>query len=196
MVAFQKKNMVMKIYPIFKRFCDITLALLLIVHLSSIWLLLLILQLINLPITQILFFQSRPGLHGKIFTLYKLKTLENGIIISPYAHWLRKTGLDEFPQLFNILIGQMSFVGPRPLLPSYLPLYTAHQFTRHNVPPGITGWSQVHGRNATTWNNRFELDIWYAKNQSFLIDIQIIFLTFKQLFYGQNTKEMPIWKGN
>jgi lipopolysaccharide/colanic/teichoic acid biosynthesis glycosyltransferase len=135
-------------------------------------------------------------LHGKIFTLYKLKTLENDIIISPYAHWLRKTGLDEFPQLFNILIGQMSFVGPRPLLPSYLPLYTPHQFTRHNVLPGITGWAQVHGRNATTWNNRFELDIWYAKNQSFLIDIQIIILTFKQLFYGQNTNEMPIWKGN
>jgi lipopolysaccharide/colanic/teichoic acid biosynthesis glycosyltransferase len=96
--------------------------------------------------------------------------------------FLRKTSIDELPQLLNVLIGDMSLVGPRPLLPEYLPLYNSHQKLRHNVKPGITGWAQIKGRNAISWNEKFELDIWYVKNQSLFLDLKIIFLTVFKLF--------------
>jgi lipopolysaccharide/colanic/teichoic acid biosynthesis glycosyltransferase len=96
--------------------------------------------------------------------------------------FLRKTSIDELPQLLNVLIGDMSLVGPRPLLPEYLPLYNSHQKLRHNVKPGITGWAQINGRNAISWNEKFELDIWYVKNHSLFLDLKIIFLTVFKLF--------------
>jgi len=134
------------------------------------------------------FTQNRIGINNRPFLLYKLKTMtdetdSSGSLLPDYQRltkwgiFLRKTSLDELPQLFNVLKGDMSFVGPRPLLPQYLPLYTEEQLKRHNVKPGITGWAQVNGRNAITWKEKFELDVYYVKNQSFLLDIKIIWMT-------------------
>ena len=161
----------------------------------------LILLFISLPITVItilaifikigrpLFFtQNRPGLHGKTFTIYKLRTMSNekdsrGNLL-PDAQRLKGVGkvirslsLDELPQLINILKGEMSFIGPRPLLPEYLPLYSKKQNRRHEVKPGITGWAQVNGRNAITWIEKFKLDVYYVDNISFWLDIKILMMT-------------------
>ncbi|MBD3807850.1 MAG: undecaprenyl phosphate N,N'-diacetylbacillosamine 1-phosphate transferase, partial [Epsilonproteobacteria bacterium] len=137
----------------------------------------------------ILFCQSRPGLNEKIFTIYKFRTMndekdKNGNLLSDDARlgklgkFIRSTSLDELPQLFNILKGDMSFVGPRPLLVEYLPLYNDRQRKRHNVLPGITGWAQVNGRNAISWEQKFELDIWYVENRTFKLDMKILWMTF------------------
>lgn len=138
------------------------------------------------------FIQSRPGLNGTLFNIYKFKTMfdyekednqkDDLHRITFLGQFLRKTSIDELPQLLNVLIGDMSLVGPRPLLPEYLPLYNSHQKLRHNVKPGITGWAQINGRNAISWNEKFELDIWYVKNQSLFLDLKIIFLTVFKLF--------------
>jgi len=138
------------------------------------------------------FIQSRPGLNGTLFNIYKFKTMfdyekednqkDDLHRITFLGKFLRKTSIDELPQLLNVLIGDMSLVGPRPLLPEYLPLYNSHQKLRHNVKPGITGWAQINGRNAISWNEKFELDIWYVKNQSLFLDLKIIFLTVFKLF--------------
>ncbi|WP_129689743.1 sugar transferase [Gottfriedia acidiceleris] len=137
----------------------------------------------------ILFTQQRPGLYGKPFSLYKFRTMSNlydeqGNLLSDdkrlsgLGKFLRKYSLDEFPQLLNIIKGDMSLVGPRPFLMEYLSLYTKDQMLRHNVKPGITGWAQVNGRNEITWEEKFKLDIWYVKNQNTILDLKILFLTF------------------
>ncbi|MFD4703691.1 sugar transferase [Gottfriedia sp. NPDC058432] len=137
----------------------------------------------------ILFTQVRPGLNGKPFNLYKFRTMvdlkdSNGELLSDelrltkFGIFLRKMSLDEFPQLINVVKGEMSLVGPRPLLVEYLSLYTKEQMQRHDVKPGITGWAQVNGRNAITWEEKFKFDIWYVKNFSLIVDLKILFLTF------------------
>lgn len=141
----------------------------------------------------ILFTQDRPGLNGQIFKMKKFRTMldakdKQGNLLpdnermTPFGAFLRSTSLDELPGLFNVLIGDMSLVGPRPLLVQYLPLYSAEQARRHNVRPGITGWAQVNGRNAISWEQKFKLDVWYVDNQSFWLDIKILFLTVKKVF--------------
>ncbi|MCK1993168.1 sugar transferase [Peribacillus muralis] len=136
----------------------------------------------------VIFKQQRPGLNGKPFNLYKFRTMtderdESGNFVSDEKRltnvgmFLRKLSLDELPQLINVIKGDISFVGPRPLLMEYIPLYTADQAKRHDVRPGITGWAQVNGRNAISWEKKFELDVWYVENQSFLLDMKIIYLT-------------------
>jgi lipopolysaccharide/colanic/teichoic acid biosynthesis glycosyltransferase len=142
------------------------------------------------------FTQDRPGKDGKIFKIIKFKTmndnkdaqgnlLSDADRLSVFGKIVRKTSLDEIPQLFNVLIGNMSLIGPRPLLPEYLPLYNSFQNKRHLVKPGITGWAQVNGRNAITWQKKFELDVWYVNHLSFWLDIKIIFLTIKKVFVSE-----------
>ncbi len=139
------------------------------------------------------FFQYRPGLNGKIFKIIKFKTmndkkdansnlLPDEIRLTKIGKFVRKTSLDEIPQLLNVIIGDMSLIGPRPLLVSYLDFYTEIQLKRHDVKPGITGWAQVNGRNTIDWNQKFELDVWYVQNINFLLDIKIFFLTVLKLF--------------
>ena len=141
----------------------------------------------------ILFTQSRPGLNGNIFKMMKFRTMLDGKDkqgnllpdnerMTKFGSFLRSTSLDELPGLFNVLKGDMSLVGPRPLLVQYLPLYNTEQARRHNVRPGITGWAQVNGRNAISWEQKFKLDVWYVSNQSFLLDMKILFLTVKKVF--------------
>ncbi|MFB5197814.1 sugar transferase [Neobacillus sp. KR4-4] len=136
----------------------------------------------------IIFKQLRPGLNAKPFYLYKLRSMTNQrdsngkvlpdyLRITPFGKFLRKYSLDEYPQLLNVIKGDISLVGPRPLLMEYLPLYTKEQSKRHQVKPGITGWAQINGRNAITWEEKFELDVWYVNNRSFLLDMKILFLT-------------------
>jgi sugar transferase EpsL len=137
----------------------------------------------------VLFKQQRPGLHGKPFYIYKFRTMtderdENGellpdeVRLTRFGRLLRKLSLDELPQLFNVVKGDISLVGPRPLLMEYLPRYTSRQARRHEVRPGITGWAQVNGRNAISWEEKFELDVWYVENQSFWLDVKILWMTF------------------
>lgn len=144
----------------------------------------------------VIFTQKRPGLHGKPFYIYKIRTMTNetdeqGNLlpneqrITTVGQLIRKLSLDELPQLFNVLKGDISLVGPRPLLMEYLPLYNTEQARRHDVRPGITGWAQVNGRNAISWEERFKLDVWYVDNQSFLLDIKILFLTVLKVFKSE-----------
>ncbi|MEH6731293.1 MAG: sugar transferase [Pseudoalteromonas distincta] len=141
----------------------------------------------------IFFTQARPGLNGKVFKMMKFRTMLDGKDkygnllpdnerMTKFGAFLRSTSLDELPGLFNVLKGDMSLVGPRPLLVQYLALYNSEQARRHNVRPGITGWAQVNGRNAISWEQKFKLDVWYVKNQSFLLDIKILLLTIKKVF--------------
>lgn len=140
----------------------------------------------------VLFTQVRPGRYGKLFSIIKFRTMldtkdANGVLLpdeermTAFGTWLRNSSLDELPELFNVLKGEMSIVGPRPLLIEYLPLYSKEQSRRHNVRPGITGWAQVNGRNAITWDKKFSLDTWYVDNQSLVLDLKIIFLTIKKV---------------
>lgn len=139
------------------------------------------------------FFQRRPGLNEKMFNIIKFKTmtdkkdskgnyLPDADRLTPMGSFIRQTSLDEIPQLINVLKGDMSLIGPRPLLPQYLPLYNASQKRRHEVRPGITGWAQVNGRNAISWAKKFELDVWYIDHVSFALDCKIVFLTVKKVF--------------
>ena len=141
----------------------------------------------------ILFTQKRPGLNGDIFKMMKFRTMldakdKQGNLLpdeqrmTKFGSFLRSTSLDELPGLFNVLKGDMSLVGPRPLLVQYLPLYNKEQARRHNVRPGITGWAQVNGRNAISWEQKFELDVWYVNNQSIWLDFKILLLTVKKVF--------------
>lgn len=138
------------------------------------------------------FYQIRPGKNGKLFKIIKFKTMNDkkdakGNLLSDefrltkIGQFVRKTSLDELPQLLNVIKGDMSIVGPRPLLPEYLPLYSQIQSRRHEVKPGITGWAQVNGRNAISWQQKFEFDVWYVDNVSFLLDLKIILLTIKKV---------------
>ena len=140
----------------------------------------------------VLFRQVRPGLNGKPFTMVKFRTmteerasdgdwLPDALRITPFGRFLRVSSLDELPELWNVLKGEMSLVGPRPLLMQYLPLYSPDQARRHEVRPGITGWAQVNGRNAISWEDKFKLDVWYVENQSLWLDIKIIWLTLKKV---------------
>ena len=142
--------------------------------------------------TPVLFKQQRPGLNGKPFTLLKFRTMRTFKIqanvdqsdaerLTPFGRWLRATSFDELPELLNVLRGEMSLVGPRPLLMEYLDRYTPEQTQRHNVKPGVTGWAQVNGRNALTWDEKFTLDVWYVKHMSFKIDVQILWRTVIQV---------------
>jgi sugar transferase EpsL len=160
----------------------------------------------------VFFTQTRPGFKAKPFKIIKFRTMtnekdENGELlpeelrITPFGMWLRSTSLDELPELFNVLKGEMSLVGPRPLLMEYLPLYNADQKRRMDLKPGITGWTQVNGRNAIPWPEKFRMDIWYIDNQSFWLDLKIIFLTLKKVISREgisheNEVSMPKFKGN
>lgn len=158
------------------------------------------------------FFQARPGKDGKIFKVIKFKTMtderdENGNLlpdekrITKVGKFIRSTSLDELPQLINVLKGDMALIGPRPLLPQYLPLYSEEQKRRHEVRPGITGWAQVNGRNAISWTKKFELDVWYVDHCSFLLDLKIISLTIKKVFVREGISSgtsatMEVFTGN
>lgn len=160
----------------------------------------------------IFFKQARPGLHGLPYELFKFRTMtnerdEHGVLLpsdvrlTAFGRWLRASSLDELPSLWNVLRGDMSFVGPRPLLMSYLPLYSAEQRRRHEALPGITGWAQVNGRNALSWEDKFRLDVWYVDNQSFRLDMLILLKTvgvvFKRSGINANDgKIMGRFKGN
>ena len=171
-----------------KPILDFILAFLLIIVFSPI--ILIVALLIKLKLgSPILFTQERPGLNGKIFRIYKFRTMSDerdskGDLLSDelrlkgFGKFIRKSSLDELPQLFNVLKGEMSFVGPRPLLVEYLKLYNQEQAKRHNVKPGITGWAQVNGRNAISWEEKFKLDVYYVEHISFMLDCKILYMTF------------------
>ncbi len=158
------------------------------------------------------FFQTRPGKNDKLFKIIKFKTMNDkkdssGNLLSDVERlttigsFVRKTSLDEIPQLINVLKGDMSLIGPRPLLPEYLPLYNETQRRRHEVKPGITGWAQVNGRNAISWQQKFEYDVWYVDNLSFFLDCKIIFLTINKVFKregitAENSVSAEAFKGN
>lgn len=140
----------------------------------------------------VIFRQKRPGRNGEIFEMLKFRSMmdaadEHGNVLpdekrmTSFGAWLRSTSLDELPELWNVLKGEMSLVGPRPLLIEYLPLYDDEQARRHEVRPGITGWAQVNGRNAISWDEKFSLDVWYVDNRSFWLDIKILFMTIKKV---------------
>lgn len=160
----------------------------------------------------VFFTQTRPGKDGKPFEMVKFRSMRDAVDaegnplpdserLTPFGKKLRATSLDELPELWNVLKGDMSLVGPRPLLMQYLPLYNSFQYRRHEVKPGITGWAQVNGRNAISWDEKFSHDVWYVDNQSFRLDIKILLLTVKKVFVreGINAGEdvtMPIFTGN
>nr|WP_042927949.1 sugar transferase [[Pseudomonas] sp. BICA1-14] len=140
----------------------------------------------------VLFRQIRPGLNGLPFAMIKFRTMRDAVDgagnplpdserMTPFGSFLRASSLDELPELWNVLKGDMSLVGPRPLLMEYLPLYSAEQYRRHEVRPGVTGWAQINGRNALSWEEKFKLDVWYVDNQSFWLDLKILFLTIRKV---------------
>lgn len=157
-------------------------------------LLIVLMALIRLKLGSPVFFtQIRPGLHCKPFKMIKFRTmtdardangnlLPDNVRLTPFGRFLRSSSLDELPELWNVLKGHMSLVGPRPLLMEYLPLYSTQQARRHEVRPGITGWAQINGRNAISWEDKFKLDVWYVDNQSFWLDLKILVLTVKKVF--------------
>lgn len=186
----------------FKRFLDILISLIFI--LCFCWLYFLIAILVRIKLgSPVLFKQDRPGLNEKIFIMYKFRTMidkkdKNGYLLpdkdrlTKFGEILRATSLDEIPEFFNILKGDMSLIGPRPLLVRYLDRYTKKQSRRHEVRPGISGWAQVNGRNAISWEDKFKFDIEYVDNLSFILDIKIVFLTIKKIFKSEGISQ----KGN
>ena len=194
-----------------KRIFDILISFFAIIILSPFLILISLSVLIKFG-TPVFFTQIRPGYKGKPFRIIKFRTMTNEkdkngellaeeLRITPFGLWLRSTSLDELPELFNVLKGEMSLVGPRPLLMEYLPLYNSYQKKRMDFKPGITGWAQVNGRNAIGWPEKFKMDIWYVENQSFWLDIKIIFLTLRKVISREgisheNEVSMPKFKGN
>lgn len=195
----------------FKRFIDVAISvLILIILMPLISIVFLILYIVNNG--KPLFIQVRPGKDAKHFKLFKFKTMnekrdKNGILLpdnkrlTKTGKFLRKTSFDEIPQLLNVLKGDMSLIGPRPLLIEYLPLYDKNQKRRHNVKPGITGWAQVNGRNFISWQQKFELDIFYIDNYSFYLDLKIVLLTIVKIFKSEGINQkgqatMQAFKGN
>ena len=186
-----------------KRIFDFIISLFALVVLSPLMIILAVLIKIKLG-SPVIFKQERPGKNEKIFTLYKFRTMtdkrdENGNLlpdeqrINRFGNFLRKTSLDELPELFCILIGSMSFVGPRPLLVRYLPYYTEEEHHRHDVRPGLTGLAQVRGRNNLIWDERFKIDLEYVNNISFIMDIKIFFLTIKQVLKQEDVLDAGSW---
>jgi len=184
---------------IFKRGMDFIVALIALILLMPIMFILILLLLIT-GHRKFFFVQQRVGYNEKLFYLLKFRSMteakdENGNLLSDeirltnFGKWMRKTSLDELPQLFNVLKGDMSIIGPRPLLIQYLDLYTHEQRKRHWVRPGISGWAQVNGRNAISWNKKFELDVWYMNNINFFLDFKIIFMTIKKIFVSEGINQ-------
>ncbi|NLO88838.1 MAG: sugar transferase [Clostridia bacterium] len=194
-----------------KRFIDIVLSLIGLIILSPLMIIIAVLVFINLG-SPVLFRQVRPGLHGRPFVLYKFRTmrdlrddeghlLPDELRLTRFGRFLRSTSLDELPELFNVLKGEMSLVGPRPLLMEYLERYTPEQARRHEVKPGITGWAQVNGRNAISWEEKFKLDVWYVDNWSIVLDFKILLLTFIKVLKRESISAdghatMPEFKGS
>ena len=195
----------------FKRIFDFTVALIGLLFLSPIFLIVTVgLYFANQG--KPFFFQKRPGINGEIFSIIKFKTmndkrnpqgnlLPDAERLTPIGAFVRKTSLDEIPQLLNVLKGEMSLIGPRPLLPEYLKLYNDFQKRRNDVKPGITGWAQVNGRNAISWEKKFELDVWYVDHISFLLDMKIFFLTIKKVVVKEGISQegeatMEMFKGS
>lgn len=175
-----------------KRLFDILFSLLVLIILSPVFFIVALLVRINLG-SPILFTQERVGLNNKIFKMYKFRTMKDGKDkngnllpdserLTRFGKSLRSTSLDELPEFINILKGDMSLIGPRPLLVEYLQLYSEEQIKRHNVLPGLTGWAQINGRNAISWSEKFKLDVWYVENWSLILDIKIFFLTIYKVF--------------
>jgi lipopolysaccharide/colanic/teichoic acid biosynthesis glycosyltransferase len=179
-----------------KRLLDVALSALGLIMLSPVLLALAIAIRLGLG-APILFRQVRPGLRGRPFTLYKFRSLtadpdgtrSDAERLTRLGSLLRRTSLDELPELWNVLRGDMSLVGPRPLLMEYLPLYTAEQARRHDVRPGITGWAQINGRNAISWEEKFRLDLWYVDHRSLLLDLRILALTLGRVIAGEGISE-------
>ena len=194
-----------------KRFFDFIISLIALVFLLPVIISISVLIRFKLG-SPIFFTQERPGLNSKVFKMIKFRTMLDGKDsqgnllpdqerMTRFGTFLRSTSLDELPGLFNVLKGDMSLVGPRPLLVEYLPLYIAEQSRRHDVKPGITGWAQVNGRNAISWEQKFKFDVWYVDNHSLLLDIKILLLTVKKVFFKEdisasNHATMPEFKGN
>ncbi len=177
----------------FKRLIDFLLSLIAIICISPFLLILIVLLYFTNEGAGVFFLQERPGLKGKIFKVIKFKTMnekrgEDGKLlpdllrITKVGKFVRATSLDELPQLFNVLKGDMALIGPRPLLKQYLPLYSEEQMRRHDVRPGISGWAQVNGRNNLSWTEKFKLDVWYVDHLSLALDIKIIFMTVMKVF--------------
>jgi undecaprenyl phosphate N,N'-diacetylbacillosamine 1-phosphate transferase len=195
----------------FKRILDLTAALIGFILLSPIFIIVTI-GLFFANQGKPFFFQIRPGKNERLFKIIKFKTMNDkkdaqGILLADVKRltkigaFVRKTSLDEIPQLLNVIKGDMSLIGPRPLLVHYLPLYNETQKQRHNIKPGITGWAQINGRNAISWNQKFEYDVWYVENCSFVLDIKILFLTVKKVFVREGISQqgeatMEVFKGN
>ncbi len=172
----------------FKRFIDLSLSIVLLFILSPVFLFIIVLLYSFYGKRNVFFLQDRPGKNSKVFRVIKFKTMsdeytsDNKLLsdserITIIGKFLRLTSIDELPQLINVLKGDMSIIGPRPLLVEYLPLYNKEQARRHQIRPGITGWAQVNGRNAISWTKKFELDVWYVDNMSFFLDLKIVYLT-------------------
>jgi lipopolysaccharide/colanic/teichoic acid biosynthesis glycosyltransferase len=194
-----------------KRIVDVIVAIIALIFVS--WILILTFLILYFTNKRKVFFkQERPGKNGKIFKIIKFKTMndrkdKNGKLlpdnerITKFGNLIRKTSIDEIPQLFNVFVGDMGIIGPRPLLVSYLSLYSKEQLKRHDVRPGITGWAQINGRNSISWEDKFNLDVWYIDNLTFLLDLKIFFVTLKKVFFREGisknaTVTMEIFKGN
>lgn len=189
----------------FKRFIDLSLSIVLLFILSPVFLFIIVLLYSFYGKRNVFFLQDRPGKNSKVFRVIKFKTMSDEYTsdykllsdserITIIGKFLRLTSIDELPQLINVLKGDMSVIGPRPLLVEYLPLYNREQARRHQIRPGITGWAQVNGRNAISWTKKFELDVWYVDNMSFFLDLKIIYLTVIEVFRcsdieGHSTEE-------
>jgi lipopolysaccharide/colanic/teichoic acid biosynthesis glycosyltransferase len=189
----------MKIFKIFKRIVDVIISIFLLFLLSPIFITI-VLFLYSKGYKRVFFRQRRPGQYGKIFKIIKFRTMqdlvdEKGIDlpdafrITKIGIFLRRSSLDEIPQLFNVLRGDMSIVGPRPLLPEYIALYNERQIKRHEVKPGITGWSQINGRNAINWKQKLELDAWYVEHMGIRLDLKILLRTFFIVFEGKGISQ-------
>ena len=194
----------------FKRLIDVTAAVLVLIFFSPLFIGVYLLMILSQ--NSAFFTQDRPGKNGKVFKLIKFKTMSDkrdarGNLLpeaerlTKVGKWVRSTSLDELPQLINVLKGDMSLIGPRPLLIKYLPLYSETQKRRHEVKPGITGWAQVNGRNAISWNKKFEYDVWYVDHLSFLLDCKIVWRTIKKVIIREGISSdtsvtMEPFKGN
>ena len=179
---------------IFKRFFDFILSLIGLVIISPVLVVVWLLLVVSYGCAGVFFVQTRPGKGGKLFRVIKFKTmndkrnssgelLPDSKRLTPVGRFIRSLSIDELPQLINVLKGEMSLVGPRPLLVEYLPLYSKEQARRHEVRPGMTGWAQVNGRNAISWDQKFKYDVWYVNNMSFWLDIKILFMTLRSVLF-------------